>query len=148
MFPMTVTINTMTEFEALMAALGVGKQDKPKAEKPAKGEKPTPTAAKAADQAPVSDNNSVSSTPVPPVSSPAEAAAPAEKPAPEAVAAAPVAESVTYETAAKAVTSLAQKKGRDAAVAILARFDAKKLPDVKPAQYAELMAACTEALGA
>jgi hypothetical protein len=122
MFPMTVTINTMTEFEALMNALGVGKAKTNK-------EKETPPAAKAADQAPVSANNSASSMPK------------TSLPPAEAVTAAPVAAGVTYADVAAAITNLSKTKGREAAVAVLARFGATKLPDVKPEDFAALIEA-------
>lgn len=52
----------------------------------------------------------------------------------------------TYQDAATAVTALAKTKGRDAAVAILAQFGAGKLPEVKPEDFAAVVAACEEAL--
>lgn len=85
--------------------------------------------------------------------------APAETPAPAAAkpkartekaaepaappAAAPAA--ATYEQAAKAVTSLIQRKGKDAAVVVLKQFSAAKLSDVKPERFAEIVAACESA---
>ncbi len=52
---------------------------------------------------------------------------------------------VTYKEAADAVTKLAQTKGRDAAIAVLGKFGAAKLPDVKPENFAAVVAACAEA---
>lgn len=75
---------------------------------------------------------------------PAEAetkAAPAEtKPAETETAGA------TYQDAAAAITKLSRTKGRDAAVAILTEFGAAKLPDVKPEQFADVIAAAEAAL--
>lgn len=51
----------------------------------------------------------------------------------------------TYDDAAKAITSLAKAKGRDAAMAVLAKFGAAKLPDVKPEDFAAVIAASMEA---
>jgi hypothetical protein len=51
----------------------------------------------------------------------------------------------TYQAAADAVTKLARTKGRDAAVAVLNEFGAAKLPDVKPEQFAAIIAACEKA---
>ena len=52
----------------------------------------------------------------------------------------------TYKEAAEAVTALSRKKGRDAAIAVLKTFGADKLPDVKPEQFADVIAACQAAL--
>ena len=57
------------------------------------------------------------------------------------------ADAPTYQDTANAVTKLARIKGRDAAVAVLSKFGAGKLPDVKPEQFAAVIAAC-EAAGA
>lgn len=54
-----------------------------------------------------------------------------EQPAPAA--------QVDYATAAAEVTKLSRAKGRDAAVALLARFGAAKLPEVAPERYAEVV---------
>ena len=52
-----------------------------------------------------------------------------------------------YQAAADALVKLAHTKGRETAVAMLAKFDAAKLPDVKPDQFAAFTAEC-EALQA
>ena len=52
------------------------------------------------------------------------------------------AEGVTYAEAAAVVSKLAATKGRDVAVGVLAKFNAKVLKDVQPDQYAALIAAC------
>lgn len=72
---------------------------------------------------------------------PTEASAPTESTATE------VAQEVTYKEAADAVTKLARTKGREAAVAVLTKFGAAKLPDVKPEHFAAVIAEC-EAVGA
>lgn len=71
---------------------------------------------------------------------------PPEDPTPSAPAAAPIskvtpaAKAVSYDDAAKAVTSVAAKKGKPAALELLAKYGAKKLPEVNPANFAELVA--------
>ncbi|MDN7881385.1 hypothetical protein [Burkholderia aenigmatica] len=55
------------------------------------------------------------------------------------------AETVTYEQASAAVTGLAKTKGRAVAIAVLKKFGATKLPEVKPGQFAALIKACAEA---
>ena len=55
------------------------------------------------------------------------------------------ADAPTYQDTADAVTKLARTKGRDAAVAVLSGFGAAKLPDVKPEQFAAVIAACEKA---
>ena len=63
-------------------------------------------------------------------------------PEPKAENSAPAA---TYDDAAKAITALAKSKGRDAAMAVLSKFGAAKLPDVKPDDFAAVIAATVEA---
>lgn len=74
------------------------------------------------------------------------------KPAPEASAPTPAetfpdTPGVTYQDAAAAITKLSRTKGRDAAVALLYRFKASKLPDVQPDQYFEIIEAAKAAMG-
>lgn len=98
-----------------------------KEEAPAK----KPTTAKKAEPAPTQ-----------PTAEAVAADAPEQKAEPSAQGAAP-----TYQATADAVTSLARTKGREAAVAVLTKFGASKLPDVKPEQFAAVIAEC-EAVGA
>lgn len=58
----------------------------------------------------------------------------------------PDAAAPTYQDAAGAITKLSRTKGRDAAVALLTKFGAAKLPDVKPEQFAEVIQAATAAM--
>jgi hypothetical protein len=53
-----------------------------------------------------------------------------------------------YQDASAAIIKLSRSKGRDAAVSVLAKFGAAKLPDVKPEQFAAVIAAANEAMGA
>ena len=52
---------------------------------------------------------------------------------------------VTYQDAAKAIQDLAKTKGRDAAIAVLATFNAIKLPEVKESDFAAVVKACEAA---
>jgi hypothetical protein len=52
----------------------------------------------------------------------------------------------TYEETAAFVTTIARKKSRDEALAILAKFGAKKLPEIPAEKFADVIAACEEAL--
>lgn len=74
------------------------------------------------------------------------AAAPVEKPAKTSKSTPAADPAVTYKEAAEAVTKLSRTKGRDAAIAVLKSFGADKLPDVKPEDFAAVVAACQAAL--
>jgi hypothetical protein len=56
-----------------------------------------------------------------------------------------VKEDPSYQDAAEAVTKLARAKGRDAAIRVLAKYGAAKLPEVHAEDYPDLIAACEEA---
>ena len=56
--------------------------------------------------------------------------------------------SYSYMDAAAAITKLSRTKGRDAAVALLYKFKASKLPEVQPDDYAEIIEAANAAMGA
>lgn len=53
----------------------------------------------------------------------------------------------SYNATASALTALAREQGRDAAVAVLATFGAKKLPDVEADQLPAVLAAVQQARG-
>jgi hypothetical protein len=53
---------------------------------------------------------------------------------------------VGYQDAAKAIVDLTRVKGRDAAVAVLAKFGAARLSDVDEKHYADVVKACEEAI--
>ena len=76
--------------------------------------------------------------------------APAPQPEPETVKeslpVAPAAEPIAYADVSKLILKVSSTKGRDAAVAILNKFGAANLKEVKPEQYAEVVAAANEAL--
>lgn len=69
----------------------------------------------------------------------------AEKPAdtPPAVA---EAKAVTYDEAKAAVTAVVKAKGRDGGLAVLSKFNTQSLLEVPEAQWADVIAACNEAL--
>jgi hypothetical protein len=138
MFPMTITISNPAQLNAVMAALNVGGIELPKttpvAETIREEAKATKTEPKVGEKATADQKPE----------------APAQKTAGEAEKALHghannPAHAPTYQDTADAVTKLARAKGRDAAVAVLAKFGAAKLPDVQPAQFAAVIAACEEA---
>lgn len=53
---------------------------------------------------------------------------------------------VTYVECAKAVTDLSKAKGRDAAVAVLAQFDAKNLKEVPEDKFGAVVESCRVAM--
>ena len=125
MFPMTVTISNPAQLNAVMAALNVAGIESPKT---------SPCAGHAVETAKQTAKTEVKDEPK------AEAQAAATTETAQATADAP-----TYQATADAVTKLARTKGRDAAVAVLSKFGAGKLPDVKPEQFAAVIATCEEA---
>lgn len=169
MFPMTVTISNPAQLNAVMAALNVAGIESPKtspcaghaghavetAKEEAKG-KATTTKKEAAKtevkDEPKAEAQAAAATETAQATETAEqkpealtqmTAAEAEK-ALHGHANNP-ADAPTYQATADAVTKLARTKGRDAAVAVLNEFGAAKLPDVKPEQFAAIIAACEKA---
>ena len=138
MFPMTVTINNPAQLSAVMAALAVDQIEvKPVAAAPA--DVAATTEAKA-----TTTKKEKKAEPV--VEQAKAEAAPADQPKVEQKDDAPAA--VTYQDASKAILKLSAAKGRDTAVALLSKFGAANLKEVKPEQYAAVMAAANEAMGA
>lgn len=160
MFPMTVTISNPAQLNAVMAALNVAGIESPKtspcaghavetAKEEAKGK--ATTTKKEAAKTEVKDE--------PKAEAQAAAATETAEQKPEALTQMTAAEAEkalhghannpadapTYQATADAVTKLARTKGRDAAVAVLNEFGAAKLPDVKPEQFAAIIAACEKA---
>lgn len=170
MFPMTVTISNPAQLNAVMAALNVGGIESPKAspcaghaaetaKEEAKGKTTTKKeTAKAEEKKPEAGAVQTAETQPSATTEGAETTAAAEQ-KPEALTqmtgaeaekalhghANRPADAPTYQATADAVTKLARTKGRDTAVAVLAKFGAGKLPDVKPEQFAAIIAACEEA---
>ena len=127
MFPMTITISNPAQLNAVMAALNVAGIESPKT---------SPCAGHAVETAKQTAKTEVKDEPK------AEAQAAATT---ETAQATETADAPTYQATADAVTKLARTKGRDAAVAVLNEFGAAKLPDVKPEQFAAIIAACEKA---
>lgn len=169
MFPMTITISNLAQLNAVMAAFNVAGIESPKtspcaghavetAKEEAKG-KATSTKKEAAKtevkDEPKAEAQAAATTETTQATETAEqkpealtqmTAAEAEK-ALHGHANNPPDAPTTYQATADAVTKLARTKGRDAAVAVLTKFGASKLPDVKPEQFAAVIAEC-EAVGA
>ena len=162
MFPMTVTISNPAQLNAVMAALNVAGIESPKtspcvghavetAKEEAKGKA---TTKKEAAKTEVKDEPKAEAQ----AAAASETAQAAEQ-KPEALTQMTAAEAEkalhghannppdapTYQATADAVTKLARTKGRNAAVAVLNEFGAAKLPDVKPEQFAAIIAACEKA---
>lgn len=126
MFPVTITVHNDAQLNAILAAMG--KDLQPEAPKPAQTEKPAQTKAqttKAKDD-------------------PKPDAAPSSK---ESTAASESdTEQPSYQDVAALITKVSRNVGRDAAVELLDSFGAKRGPDLKPEQYADVIAACKKAL--
>lgn len=131
MFPMTVTISNPAQLNAVMAALNVAGIESPKTS-PCVGHAVETAKEEAKGKATTKKEAAKKMT-----------AAEAEK-ALHGHANNPP-DAPTYQATADAVTKLARTKGRDAAVAVLNEFGAAKLPDVKPEQFAAIIAACEKA---
>ena len=170
MFPMTVTISNPAQLNAVMAALNVAGIESPEtspcvghavetAKEEAKGKATTTTTKKeAAAKTEVKDEPKAEAAAASETAQATESAQAAEQ-KPEALTQMTAAEAEkalhghannppdapTYQATADAVTKLARTKGRDAAVAVLNEFGAAKLPDVKPEQFAAIIAACEKA---
>lgn len=169
MFPMTVTISNPAQLNAVMAALNVAGIESPKtspcvghavetAKEEAKGK--ATTAKKEAAKTEVKDEpKAEAQAAAASETTQATESAQAAEQKPEALTQMTAAEAEkalhghannppdapTYQATADAVTKLARTKGRDAAVAVLNEFGAAKLPDVKPEQFAAIIAACEKA---
>lgn len=131
MFPVTITITTKRELDAVLAALDF---DKPVAEapKPVKAAKPAsadtqPTAAPVVAPAPKAEASEVKPTEAPKTETPTEAQAPA-------------AIDFTAQIQAPIVRMAGPLGMRDQAVKILAHFGAKKASELAPWDYAEAAA--------
>lgn len=136
MFPIQITVSNSAQLNAVMMALNVGGIESPKtspcvetakAETKAKPEKVEKAADKPETLVQMTGNEAAQALH-------GHANRPADAP--------------TYQDAAAAITKLSKTKGRDAAVAVLTAFGAAKLPDVKPEQFADIIAAAAEKAGA
>lgn len=134
MFPMTITISNNNQLQAVLAAMA-----EPAAEQTSvsvKKEAPKDKATNAKKQ-------EVAATTQPT----AEAAvADAQSKKVDDSAKSEGDTSATYEDASKAIIALSKAKGRDAAVAVLEKFEAANLKAVKPEDYAAVITAANKAL--
>ena len=166
MFPMTVTISNPAQLNAVMAALNVAGIESPKTS-PCVGHAVETAKEEAKGKATATKKEAAKTEAKEEPKAEAQAAATAEtaqatetaEQKPEALTQMTAAEAEkalhghannpadapTYQATADAVTKLARTKGRDAAVAVLNEFGAAKLPDVKPEQFAAIIAACEKA---
>jgi hypothetical protein len=142
MFPVTITIKNATQLNAVMAILDPDNNEyarqKAIASEPKSWPMPNPDAPKAEPKAEVKADPK-----------PAAAAASAEaqaQTAPAATTAESRSEPVVIGDVNAAIIALAKAKGRDAAVALLGTFGAAKAPELKPEQYADVVAAAKKAM--
>jgi len=86
-----------------------------------------------------------------PAPKPAAAAPTAPAPAPSAPAAttvvSPSEPAIAVAEVNAAIIGLAKARGRDTAVAVLQQFGVVKVPELKPEQYADVIAAAQKAMG-
>lgn len=148
MFPIQITINNIDELGKVMESLGLAEPvatPDPAPEKKSEQVKPASTQKESSAKEPSSAANASAST------TPETVRDLTEKTAAEAVetlhghAARPT-PAVTYVECAKAVTDLSKAKGRDAAVAVLAQFDAKNLKEVPEDKFGDVVMACRVAM--
>ena len=135
MFPVQITISNTAQLNAVMAALNVGVAEQAK---------PSPCVGHAVETAKeetkAKPEKAAADKPEALVQMTGSEAAQALHGHANRPADAP-----TYQDAAAAITKLSKTKGRDAAVAVLTAFGAAKLPDVKPEQFADIIAAAEKA---
>lgn len=142
MFPVTVTVTTPAQLNAVMAALGIDTNVTLPAAAPTPALQPEKVKAEPAKKTPAA-------------AAPTEPAAATQATAPETAAPEQKAESsepapaCTYDDAAKAIQGLAKTKGRDAAVAVLSSFGVAKLPELTDtSKFGAVVEACNAALKA
>ncbi|MDZ4056832.1 MAG: hypothetical protein U1D69_07665 [Polynucleobacter sp.] len=138
MFPVTVTISNNAQLQAVLAALSFvqpaeqtsvsSKSDSPKEKATTAKKQETPVTTQPIAEAVVADAQSDK----------ADNSEQSEKAEDESPA--------TYEDASKAIIALSKAKGRDAAVAVLEKFQAANLKAVKPEDYAAVIVAANKAL--
>lgn len=138
MFPMTITISNNNQLQAVLAAMA-----EPAAEQTSvsvKKEAPKDKATNAKKQEVAATTQPTAEAAVADVQSEkADNSEQSEKAEGESPA--------TYEDASKAIIALSKAKGRDAAVAVLEKFEAANLKAVKPEDYAAVITAANKALG-
>lgn len=137
MFPLTITLHTPAQLNAVLAAIGAGVEALSNTAAPAPVAQPAPEKAKTdpkPEAAPVSE-------PTPTVSDTSASSSNESKPAAESENSAPTEPStVTYEDAKAAVVQVSKARDRNAAVGLLQRFGVSKLPELLPEHYGALVA--------
>lgn len=139
MFPITITIANTAQLNAVMAALATGADVAKEAVAPAP--KPKATPAKTAAPAPTQPTAEAVQEPAPenkvePSATTQAADAPAADDTP----------AIAVADVNAAIIGLAKAKGRDAAVAVLGEFKVAKVPELKPEQFAAVLAAVKKAM--
>lgn len=131
MFPITITINTLDQFNAVQAALSIKRPAQDKVEQT--GPKEQTTTAKT-DKAPAHTQPTAEAV----VDAVPEKKADDSKPS-------ETTKEVTKEDAKRVALALAKNKSRDALIEVLGKFGAANLDGVKPDDYAAFVQAATEA---
>lgn len=143
MFPMTVTVSNINQLNAVIAALGMPE------EAPAKPVADT-VFAKSPTEALANAEKAKAAKAAPKTEAPAKQEAPAAEPTPAAApapeASAPTDTAPSYEDVKKLVLKMSSEKGREPTVALLGTFGVAKAPDLKPEQFADVIAALNAAL--
>lgn len=142
MFPITVTISNPAQLSAVMAALNVDQINVAPATTAAPKAESKPAAKKAEEKKP--EQVAETAQPAADTSTLVHMSASEAEKATFGIANRPD-EQPTYQETADAVVALSKAKGRGAATEVLAKFGAAKLPEVKPEQFADVIAACLAA---
>lgn len=164
MFPMTVTISNPAQLNAVMAAIQAGVPTTAAAQvaavvTEAKAEKAPATKKEAAKTEVKDEPKAEAQAAATSETTQATESAQAAEQKPEALTQMTAAEAEkalhghannppdapTYQATADAVIKLARTKGRDAAVAVLTKFGASKLPDIQPNDFQKVIDACEKA---
>lgn len=151
MFPMTVTINTAAELNAILAAINpdtafpgtsdsrtiqqVDAEIKQANTKTAKAEQPKEEAKPEPKAEPAKEEKTEAMTQMNAAEATEALNGHANRPV----------DAPTYQDVTAAINAVAKAKGRDAAVAVLAKFGVKRGPELTPEQYADAIVACKEA---
>jgi hypothetical protein len=153
MFPITITIKDQDQLNAVIAAMTAtsihAPSEKSKSTTDYVERHNAGVSAVEKEAVAAAGKYNASTTPYPPHTADAgdtKAERLSEQPAATPTAAAT--EAVSYQETATAITKLSRVKGRDTAVALLAKFGAANLKEIKPEQFAAVLAAANDAAGA
>lgn len=140
MFPVTITVHNDAQLNAILAAMG--KDLQPETPKPTQTEKPAQAKAQTSKaKADPKPDAAPSSEPAQTQSDNSETSSKESMQASESDT-----EPLSYQDVAALITKVSRTVSREAAVDLLAEFGAKRGPDLKPEQYADVVAACEKAL--